>query len=85
LTNSRLHEDHHDQTGGSMARIAVAMITGHSAVAPEGQHLLDAHDDGVHLVRGDQQRPEILVPAVDEEDDEERRDHWCATSAAGCR
>jgi hypothetical protein len=38
-------------------------------------HLLDADDDGLHVVaRGDQQRPQILVPAVDEEDDEQRGD-----------
>ena len=63
-------------TGGIIARIEVAMMTGQSAVSsPDGEHLLDAHDDGVHRrVRGDQKRPEILVPAIDEEDDEERGD-----------
>src|SRR5581483_5568479 len=34
--------------------------------------LLDADDDGLHVVaRRDQERPEILVPAVDEENDEQ--------------
>ena len=38
-------------------------------------HLPERDDDGVHVVAvGDQQRPEILRPAVDEEDDEQRRD-----------
>ena len=63
-------------TGGSMAssvgrhhdvpfglRVAVA------------DHLSDADDDRRHRRRvGDEQRPEILVPAIDEQDDEQRRD-----------
>jgi hypothetical protein len=44
-------------------------------VVAGGDHPLDAHDDGVHRrIGGDEQRPEVLVPAVDEQDDEERRD-----------
>src|SRR5215831_2420758 len=38
-------------------------------------HALDADHRGVHaLLRRHQQRPEVLVPAEDEHDDEERRD-----------
>src|SRR5690606_11698889 len=40
-----------------------------------GQHALDAHDDGVELLLGgDEQRPEILNPTEDEHDHEQRGD-----------
>ena len=40
-----------------------------------GEHPVNADQDGVILLfRGDQQRPQVLVPAVDELDDEHRGD-----------
>jgi hypothetical protein len=39
------------------------------------EHLLDAGDDRLHgILRGDQQRPQILIPAIDELDHEQGRD-----------
>ncbi|KFE34238.1 phenol hydroxylase [Thioclava atlantica] len=70
-----LHRDHHDHR-----RDHRKDRRGHDDrpvgdVVPAGEHLLEAHDDGVHLgFGGDQERPEILVPAIDEEDHEERGD-----------
>src|ERR1700753_4285814 len=37
--------------------------------------LLDADHDGLHVVaRRDQERPEILIPTIDKQDHEQRRD-----------
>ena len=44
-------------------------------VVARGEHLFDAHDDGVHFgIGGDQKRPEVLVPAIDEQDHKQGRD-----------
>ncbi|MEY9730690.1 hypothetical protein ABIA07_006591 [Bradyrhizobium yuanmingense] len=58
-----------------MASTAVAITIGHSVSASVvGDHLADADLDGLHVVaRGDQERPEILIPAEDEQDHEQRR------------
>jgi hypothetical protein len=72
------------RTGGRMASIAVTMtrLPGRIGVG-ERHHLLQRDDDGVHfVVVGDQQRPQILRPAIDEEDDEQRRDIGAATSGS---
>ncbi|KAF5295246.1 hypothetical protein FQA39_LY19327 [Lamprigera yunnana] len=70
-----LHQHHHQrwrqhgEDGGGHHDVPV-----HSGFAT-GQHALDADDDRVHVFGcGHEQRPQILVPAVDELDDEERRD-----------
>ena len=60
----RQHRQHHGRHHVVPLRLGVGDVG----------HALDAHDDRVvALVGGDDQRPEILVPAVDEEDHEERR------------
>ena len=62
-------------TGGIIARIEVAMMTGQSAVSsPEGEHLLDPHHNGIHLrICCDEKWPEILVPSIDEQNNEQCR------------
>jgi hypothetical protein len=59
-----------------MASMAVAMTAFHSVAASPPEIMpLDADHHGVHvLARGHQQRPQVLVPAVDELDHEQRRD-----------
>ena len=62
--------------GGSIARIAVAITRCHSIVAsppPAIIRLMPITTRVVVLLRGDDQRPQVLVPAVDELDHEQRR------------
>ena len=75
LTNNFCIKDDDRDWGGSMASMAVAMASLPSVSASCTATIFDADDDRLHVVaRGDEQRPEILVPAVDEENDEERRE-----------
>ena len=61
--------------GGSIASIAVAMMRFHSLVAspPAIMRLMPITTVYIDSVAGDEERPEVLVPAEDEEDHEERR------------
>ncbi|KAG1648357.1 hypothetical protein GQR58_029893 [Nymphon striatum] len=44
-------------------------------IVPRREHLFDAHDNRIHLwIGGDQQRPEVLVPAINEQNHKKRRD-----------
>ena len=59
-------------TGGSNARWCRhdEIPVGLGVAGPD--HLGDADDDGLHAAAGrDQERPQVLVPAIEEEDDEE--------------
>ena len=70
--------------GGSIASIAVAMTRFHSvARVAADDHPLDADHRRVHRLPAvvDQQRPQVLVPAVDEQDHEQRGDVGAATAA----
>src|SRR5580698_2400914 len=69
-----LHQ-HDDDDGGEQGEHGGGHHRGPVGLGFDADHTDDADDDGVEpRVGGDHQGPEELVPAVDEQDDEERGD-----------